>query len=83
MLNEFNKLATDCDGAGPAKNVTRSVGDILIQFDVDRGGAEANLSRRDWTGTAWSDATPLTDSQAIGSINQVLIPAADAARMPP
>jgi hypothetical protein len=75
---EFNKLATDCDGAGPAKNVTRSVGDILIQFDVDRGGAEAHLSRRDWTGTAWSAATPLTATQAIGSINQVLIPAAEA-----
>ena len=69
---EFNKSNTDCDGAGPSKNVTRSVGDILLQFDIDQGGSQAQLSRRTWTGTAWSDPPVDLDASggAIGSINR-------------
>lgn len=77
---EFNKSTTDCDGAGPSKNVTRTVGDILLQFDVDKGGKVAELSRRTWNGTAWSDPPVDLDATggAIGSINQVTIPDAES-----
>ena len=71
---EFNRSTTDCDGTGPSKNVTRTAGDVLLQFDIDQGGANAQLTRRTWLASGqWSDATVLTNSEAIGSINQVAI----------
>jgi hypothetical protein len=73
---EFNRSTTDCDGNGPSKNVTRTAGDVLLQFDIDQGGAQAKLSRRTWLASGqWSDATVLSASEAIGSINQVAITA--------
>ena len=75
---EFNRSTTDCDGSGPSKNVTRSAGDVLLQFDIDQGGAQAKLSRRTWLASGqWSDATVLSASEAIGSINQVAIPSSE------
>jgi hypothetical protein len=77
---EFNKSTADCDGAGTSKNVTRTAGDILLQFDVDKGGKVAQLSKRTWSGTAWSDPPVDLDAAggAIGAINQVTIPAAES-----
>jgi len=72
---EFNRSTTAC-ASGP--NVVRTVGDVLLQFDVDQGGAQAHLSRRTWTASGWSAATPLTTSEAIGSINQTSILAANS-----
>ena len=71
---EFNKSTTDCDGAGSSKNVTRTSGDILLQFDVDQGGAVAKLSKRTWLGSAWSDPpVALGSTDAIGDINDSAI----------
>jgi hypothetical protein len=76
---EFNKSKTDCDGAGSSKNVTRTTGDILLQYDIDQGGSQATLSKRTWLASGqWSDATVLDPAQAIGSINQVPITAANS-----
>ena len=76
---EFNKSTTDCDGAGESKNVTRTVGDILLQFDIDQGGAVAKLSKRTWQGSAWSDPpVALSAIDAIGAVNQAAISAANA-----
>jgi hypothetical protein len=72
---EFNRSTTPC-ASGP--NTIRTVGDVLLQFDVDQGGATANLSRRTWTGTAWGAKTSLGATEAIGEINQVPILAADS-----
>lgn len=71
---EFNKSSTDCDGAGSSKNVTRTTGDVLLQYDIDQGGSTATLSKRTWLASGqWSDADVLSASEAIGSINQVAI----------
>jgi hypothetical protein len=72
---EFNRSTTKC-ASGP--NIVRTVGDVLLQFDVDQGGAQAHLSRRTWTGSQWGPATPLGATEAIGEINQVSIPAAQS-----
>jgi hypothetical protein len=69
---EFNRSTTACS-EGP--NIVRTEGDVLLQFDVDQGGANATLSRRTWLASGqWSDATPLGTTEAIGAINQVSIP---------
>ncbi len=76
---EFNRSNADCDGAGSSKNVTRTAGDILLQYDIDQGGAKATLSKRTWLASGqWSDAVVLSDTEAIGSINQVPITAANS-----
>ena len=73
---EFNRSTQACS-EGP--NVVRTVGDVLLQFDVDQGGAQAELSRRTWLASGqWSEATALGTSEAIGAINQVSIPAAES-----
>lgn len=73
---EFNRSTTKCAN-GP--NIVRTAGDVLLQFDVDQGGAQAHLSRRTWLASGqWSDATPLGATEAIGEINQVSIPAAQS-----
>jgi hypothetical protein len=68
---ELNQSSTPC-AVGP--NVVRTVGDLLIEYAITQGGAVANITARDWTGTAWGPATPLP-GQAIGTINLVTIPA--------
>jgi len=69
---EFNRSTTKCAN-GP--NIVRTEGDVLLQFDVDQGGAQAHLSRRTWLASGqWGPATPLGATEAIGSINQVSIP---------
>ena len=64
---EFNRSTTACPN-GP--NVVRTAGDVLLQFDVDQGGAQAHLSRRTWDGSKWGPATALGTDEAIGSITR-------------
>jgi Prealbumin-like fold domain len=72
---EFNHLTTPC---GNGVNVVRSEGDILLEYSIEQGGATAHLTKREWTGSAWSDAVDLTNTGAIGTINSTSIPAAES-----
>jgi hypothetical protein len=80
---EFNKSSTLCTGS---PNVVRSVGDLLIEYSIDQGGARATITARTWTGSAWSNPAVLTDPSVVcgnnpcaaGTINSSPIPAADS-----
>ena len=45
---ELNKNSADCDGAGPGINAARTQGDILLEYSIDQGGAQANVTARIW-----------------------------------
>jgi hypothetical protein len=70
---EFNdKACTADDQSGCSANgVTpiRTVGDLLITYDLSRGGTQATISLRTWNGTAWGPAQNLDPAVAVGSIN--------------
>jgi hypothetical protein len=68
---ELNHSSTPCP-SGP--NVIRTAGDLLIEYAITQGGAVANITAREWTGSAWGPADDLP-GQAIGTINLVSIPA--------
>jgi hypothetical protein len=85
---EFNQAnvgdpETAC-AQGP--NVARTVGDLLIEYAIDQGGAKAAITMRRWSGTAWGTPELLTDPDpdcggdpcAEGSINSTAIPAAES-----
>jgi Prealbumin-like fold domain len=73
---ELNHAAAgSCTNGSP--NALRTAGDILIEYSIDQGGAVATITAREWNGSAWGDATALP-GQAIGSINNVPIPAAES-----
>ena len=68
---------TDCTPNGVTP--VRSIGDILITYDLSRGGTEPTLGYREWTGTAWGAFVDLTAAgKADGSINLVDIPSGEA-----
>ena len=71
---ELNQSSTNC-ATGP--NKVRTVGDLLIEYAIDQGGAVATISAREWNGSAWGPTIPLP-GQAIGTINLVTIPAAQS-----
>jgi len=82
---EFNQ--NKCDTVDPTGNVCagngitplRLAGDLLITYDLSRGGTVPTLSLREWDGSAWGAAVSLTGSgDATGSINTSSILAADA-----
>ncbi len=65
---EFNKRqctqnATPADTDCSANGITpiRSVDDLLVTYDLSRGGTVATISLREWTGTVWGPAEDLTD----------------------
>ena len=64
---EFNKsTTTSSNGVTPV----RTAGDLLITYDLSKGGTVPVLSLREWTGSAWGAETNLTTSgDATGSIN--------------
>jgi hypothetical protein len=70
---EFNdKACTTDDKSGCSANgVTpiRTEGDLLITYDLSRGGTQATISLRKWTGTVWGPALSLDPAVAVGSIN--------------
>jgi hypothetical protein len=73
---ELNQSSTDC---GNGVNPVRTVGDLLIEYRIEQGGATATLQVREWTGSAWGAAQDLTAiGAATGTINSSAIPAADS-----
>jgi hypothetical protein len=80
---EFNQSNTNC-ASGP--NKVRTVGDLLLEYAIDQGGARADITGRTWNGTAWGPATDLDvpsatcggNPCAAGTINTSPIPAAES-----
>jgi hypothetical protein len=69
----------DADCAPNGVTPIRSVDDILITYDLSKGGTVPILGFREWTGTAWGAFVDLSAAgKAIGSINTTAILAADA-----
>jgi hypothetical protein len=70
---EFNDKActTDDQSGCSANGVTpiRTIGDLLITYDLSRGGTQATISLRTWEGSAWGPAQNLNPDVAVGSIN--------------
>jgi hypothetical protein len=71
---ELNKLF--CGAGSPASNCSsngvtpkRSVDDLLITYDLSRGGSVATISIRKWTGSQWGPADTLDPTEARGTIN--------------
>jgi hypothetical protein len=73
---ELNQSSTLCaNGVNPV----RTVGDLLIEYRIEQGGATANLRVRQWNGSAWGPAQDLSAvGAATGTINSSPIPAADS-----
>jgi hypothetical protein len=73
---ELNQSSTDC---GNGVNPVRTVGDLLIEYRIEQGGAVATLRVREWTGSAWGAAQDLSAiGAATGTINSTPIPAAES-----
>jgi len=71
---ELNQSGTDC---GNGVNRVRTVGDLLLEYSIDQGGAVATITAREWNGSAWGAKTAIP-GQALGTINQTPIPAAES-----
>jgi hypothetical protein len=71
---ELNHASALCaNGVNPV----RTVGDLLIEYRIEQGGARAVILVREWTGSAWGPAQDLTaqiPQQAAGTINSTPIP---------
>jgi hypothetical protein len=72
---ELNHSTEDC---GNGVNRVRTEGDLLIEYRIDQGGAVGTVKVREWTGSAWGAAVDLTGTDAIATIQQVSIPAAQS-----
>jgi hypothetical protein len=80
---EFNQSETPCSD-GP--NVVRTSGDLLIEYAITQGGAQAAITGRTWDGSAWGPAVALSNPSptcgglpcAVGTINTTTIPAAES-----
>lgn len=86
MSFEFNQSETPC-AVGP--NLLRTVGDLLIEYEIDQGGAQAMIFYRTWGGSAWSNRIDITNTHcddgaggtnqcAVGTINTSMIPVAES-----
>jgi hypothetical protein len=74
-----NQTPADPDCTANGLTPIRSVGDVLIIYDLSNGGTHPTLSIRRWTGSAWGPVTLLNDAvDASGSINTSAIAAADS-----
>jgi hypothetical protein len=73
---ELNQSSTlSANGVTPV----RTTGDLLITYDLSKGGTGPVLSLRTWSGTQWGAATDLSASgKAIGSINSSPIPVGES-----
>ncbi len=73
---EFNQSSTpSANGVTPV----RTVGDLLVIYDLSQGGTNPTLSLRRWTAGGWGAPVNLTTAGiATGSINTSPIPAADS-----
>ena len=71
---EFNQSSTaSANGVTPV----RTAGDLLITYDLSRGGTQATISQREWTGSQWGPETAF-GANATGTINTTAIPAAQS-----
>jgi hypothetical protein len=81
---EFNKRQCtpgtgDIDCTANGVTPKRSIGDLLITYDLSQGGTQPSLSLREWSGNAWGPEDNLTASnKATGSINSTAIPAGES-----
>lgn len=70
---EFNhNICTAANTTGCTTNgqtPTRSIDDLLITYDLSRGGTKPTISLRYWNGSAWGAAESLDATTATGSIN--------------
>jgi hypothetical protein len=68
---EFNQSKViSANGVTPV----RTNGDLLITYDLSRGGTVPTLSLREWNGSAWGPSEPLSEAGvAAGSINTTAI----------
>ncbi len=73
---EFNQSTVlSSNGVTPV----RTAGDLLITYDLSKGGTVPILSLREWTGTAWGPPENLSGSgNATGSINTTAIAAGNS-----
>jgi hypothetical protein len=62
---------TNC--AGNHVTPVRTVDDILITYDLSRGGTQATISIRRWDGSKWGQPDPLDNTEARGTINTTAI----------
>jgi hypothetical protein len=62
-LNQSDVLSAN--GVTPV----RTDGDLLVTYDLDKGGKVATMSFREWEGSKWGDAQNF-GSDAIGTINE-------------
>jgi hypothetical protein len=73
---EFNQSTTDC---GNGVNPERTVGDLLLEYRLEQGGATATIKAREWDGANWGAETDLTAiGAATGTINSSAIADADS-----
>lgn len=72
---EFNQ-STVTSSNGVTK--VRTAGDLLIEYHLDNGGANATLSYRVWSGTVWGPETPLAAGVSEGKANAAAIIAANS-----
>ena len=61
----------------------RTVGDLLMTYELTNGGTVATIHKRFWTGSQWGPETVLSSADAIGSINTSAITAADSGDLGP
>jgi hypothetical protein len=70
---EPNPQTCTANGITPIRTgdgIGTGVDDILITYDLSRGGTVATISIRKWSGSAWGPAVELDQqSEAVGSIN--------------
>lgn len=73
---ELNQSNVDC---GNGVNRVRTVGDLLIEYRIEQGGATAQILVREWTGSAWGPEQDLTAvGQATGTVNDSAIPGGES-----
>lgn len=64
---ELNQSSEDC---GNGLNPVRTIGDLLLEYRIEQGGAQATIKIREWEGTVWGAALDLTEiGAATGTIN--------------
>ena len=82
---EFNQSSVKVNNPAGSPQIVpvRTVGDLLLTYDLSNGGVNATMSKRTWTGSSWGTAVPLTGAQAIGTINSTAITAAQSGGLGP
>jgi hypothetical protein len=78
MTFEFNQSEETCTYTAQGQTRTgltpaRTANDLLITYDIDRGGTQATIGYHLWSGDAfsgsWGPYQPLTPDRGVGSIN--------------